>query len=41
VFTRWRLPTQDLGRLAAKSILSAISGEVVAAQLLLPFDLVM
>jgi LacI family transcriptional regulator len=34
------LPTQDLGRLAAKSILSAIAGEVVAAQSLLPFDLV-
>lgn len=34
------LPTQDLGRLAAKSMLSAISGEVIAAQSLLPFELV-
>lgn len=34
------LPTQDLGRMAAKSMLSAISGEVVAAQSLLPFELV-
>lgn len=34
------LPTQDLGRLAAKYMLSAISGEVIAAQSLLPFELV-
>ena len=34
------LPTQDLGRMAAKSMLSAISGEVIAAQSLLPFELV-
>jgi LacI family transcriptional regulator len=34
------LPTQDLGRLAAKFMLSAISGEVIAAQSLLPFELV-
>jgi LacI family transcriptional regulator len=34
------LPTQDLGRMAAKSMLSAIAGEVVPAQSLLPFELV-
>lgn len=34
------LPTQDLGRMAAKSVLSAIAGEVIAAQSLLPFELV-
>jgi LacI family transcriptional regulator len=34
------LPTRDLGRIAALSVLSAISGEVIAEQSLLPFDLV-
>jgi LacI family transcriptional regulator len=34
------LPTQDLGRIAAQYMLSAISGEVIAAQSLLPFELV-
>ena len=38
--TTVNLPTQDLGRIAAKSMLSAISGEVIAAQSLLPFELV-
>ncbi len=38
--TTVNLPTQDLGRMVAKSMLSAISGEVIAAQLLLPFELV-
>jgi LacI family transcriptional regulator len=38
--TTVRLPTQDLGRMAALSMLSAISGEVIAAQSLLPFSLV-
>jgi LacI family transcriptional regulator len=38
--TTVNLPTQDLGRMAAKSMLSAISGEVIAAQSLLPFELV-
>lgn len=34
------LPTEDLGRIAAQYILSAISGKVIAAQSLLPFELV-
>jgi LacI family transcriptional regulator len=34
------LPTQDLGRLAAQHVLSAISGDAIAAQSLLPFELV-
>jgi len=34
------LPTQDLGRIAAQYMLSAISGEVIAAKSLLPFELV-
>jgi LacI family transcriptional regulator len=34
------LPTQDLGRIAAQYMLSAISGDVIAAQSLLPFELV-
>ncbi len=33
------LPTQDLGRIAAQYMLSAISGEVIAAKSLLPFEL--
>lgn len=38
--TTVNLPTHDLGRLAAKTILTAISGDVIAAQSLLPFELV-
>lgn len=34
------LPTQDLGRIAAQYMLTAISGDVIAAQSLLPFELV-
>jgi LacI family transcriptional regulator len=34
------LPTQDLGRIAAQNMLSAISGEIIAAKSLLPFELV-
>jgi LacI family transcriptional regulator len=34
------LPTQDLGRIAAQFMLSAISGEIIAAKSLLPFELV-
>jgi LacI family transcriptional regulator len=34
------LPTQDLGRLAAQTMLTAIKGDVIAAQSLLPFELV-
>jgi LacI family transcriptional regulator len=34
------LPTQDLGRIAAQYMLSAISGEIIAAKSLLPFELV-
>jgi LacI family transcriptional regulator len=34
------LPTQDLGRLAAQTMLTAIQGDVIAAQSLLPFELV-
>jgi LacI family transcriptional regulator len=34
------LPTRDLGRIAAKSVLSAIAGEGIAMQSLLPFELV-
>ena len=34
------LPTQDLGRMAAKAMLSASAGEVIATQSLLPFELV-
>jgi LacI family transcriptional regulator len=33
------LPTQDLGRIAAHNVLSAIAGEAIAAQSLLPFEL--
>lgn len=38
--TTINLPTQDLGRIAANSVLSAIAGEAIAAQSLLPFELV-
>lgn len=34
------LPTQDLGRIAAQYMISAISGEVIASQSLLPFELI-
>lgn len=34
------LPTQALGRMAAQHVLSAIAGEAIAAQTLLPFELV-
>lgn len=34
------LPTQDLGRMAAETVLSAIAGVSVCAQTLLPFELV-
>lgn len=34
------LPTQDLGRMAAQHVLSAIAGDAIAAQSLLPFELV-
>lgn len=34
------LPTQDLGRITANAVLSAIAGEAIAAQSLLPFELV-
>lgn len=34
------LPTHDLGRMAAQHVLSAIAGEAIAAQSLLPFELV-
>lgn len=35
------LPTQDLGRITAQSVLSALAGEAIAAQALLPFELVL
>jgi LacI family transcriptional regulator len=38
--TTINLPTQDLGRITANSVLSAIAGEAIAAQSLLPFALV-
>jgi LacI family transcriptional regulator len=38
--TTINLPTLDLGRIAANSVLSAIAGEAIAAQSLLPFELV-
>jgi LacI family transcriptional regulator len=38
--TTINLPTQDLGRITAKSVLSAITGDPIAAQSLLPFELV-
>ena len=38
--TTINLPTQDLGRITANSVLSAISGDAIAAQSLLPFGLV-
>lgn len=34
------LPTQDLGRITANSVLSAIAGNPIAAQSLLPFELI-
>jgi LacI family transcriptional regulator len=38
--TTINLPTRDLGRITAKNVLSAIAGEAIAAQSLLPFELV-
>ncbi len=38
--TTINLPTQDLGRITAKAVLSALAGEAIAAQSLLPFELV-
>jgi LacI family transcriptional regulator len=38
--TTIHLPTQDLGRITAKSVLAAIAGEPIAAQALLPFEMV-
>ncbi|WP_395059975.1 LacI family DNA-binding transcriptional regulator [Polaromonas sp.] len=38
--TTIHLPTQDLGRITAQSVLSAIAGDAIAAQSLLPFELV-
>lgn len=38
--TTINLPTQDLGRITANSVLSAIAGEPIAAQSLLPFELI-
>lgn len=38
--TTVRLPTQDLGRMTSNSILSAIAGESIASQTLLPFQLI-
>ncbi len=38
--TTIHLPTQDLGRITAQSVLSAIAGEAIAAQSLLPFELI-
>jgi LacI family transcriptional regulator len=38
--TTIHLPTQDLGRITANSVLSAIAGNAIAAQSLLPFELV-
>lgn len=34
------LPTQDLGRITADSVLAALAGKAIAAQSLLPFELV-
>lgn len=38
--TTIHLPTQDLGRIAAENVLSAMSGQAIASQSLLPFELV-
>ncbi len=38
--TTIRLPTPDLGRFAANSVMAAIAGETVASQTLLPFELI-
>lgn len=38
--TTINLPTQDLGRITANSVLSAIAGDPIALQSLLPFELV-
>jgi LacI family transcriptional regulator len=38
--TTIHLPTQDLGRITANSVLSAIAGNTIAAKSLLPFELV-
>ena len=38
--TTINLPMQDLGRITANSVLSAIAGDAIAAQCLLPFELV-
>jgi LacI family transcriptional regulator len=38
--TTIHLPTQDLGCITAKAVLSAIAGEAIPAQSLLPFELV-
>ncbi len=38
--TTINLPTQDLGRITAHSVLSAIAGEAIAARSLLPFELI-
>jgi len=38
--TTINLPTQDLGRMAANHVLSAIAGHTIPAQSLLPFELV-
>jgi LacI family transcriptional regulator len=38
--TTIHLPTQDLGHITANAVLSAIAGEAIAAQSLLPFELV-
>lgn len=38
--TTLRLPTHDLGRIAAESVLSAMAGQAIASQSLLPFELV-
>jgi len=37
--TTIHLPTQDLGRITAKNVLSALAGEAIAQQSLLPFEL--
>lgn len=38
--TTINLPTQDLGRITADSVLAALAGKAIAAQSLLPFELV-
>lgn len=38
--TTIHLPTQDLGHITAKAVLSAIAGDAIAVQSLLPFELV-